>query len=69
MEWQKVESSNVAAFGYKAEERELHIRFNSGAEYVYFDVPANVVQAFMEADSKGRYLNENIKGVYEFVKA
>ncbi len=68
MEWQEVESSNIAAIGYDEDTHMLHVRFNYGAEYVYSDVPADVHKAFLAADSKGRYLNEHIKGAYEFKK-
>ncbi len=66
--WTLVESSNIVAIGYEEDEKQLHVQFNSGAEYVYDDVPAEVYQAFLDADSKGRYLNEYVKGVYEFKK-
>ena len=68
IEWKLVESSNIAAIGYDEETKELHVQFNSGSEYVYQDVPAGVYQDFLDADSKGKYLNEYIKGVYEFKK-
>lgn len=70
IDWVEVESSNIAAIGYDAdEEDDLYVRFNSGAEYVYHDVPEDVYNSFMDSDSKGKYLNEHIKGVYQFEKA
>lgn len=69
IKWTLVESSNVAAIGYENHEddmkAELHVRFKSGAEYIYSDVPQDVVQGFLDADSKGKFLNEHIKDVYE----
>ncbi len=68
VEWNLVESSNITAIGYDEEKRELRVQFKSGAEYIYSDVPQDVVQAFLAAESKGKYLNEHIKGVYEAEK-
>ncbi len=64
-----VDSSNVEAIGYDAEAQELHVRFlKSGATYVYYDVEEWVFQEFMQADSKGIYLNTNIKDRYQYGK-
>jgi len=64
-----VDSSNVEAIGYDAEMQELHVRFmKSGATYVYYDVEDWVFQEFMQADSKGIYLNTNIKDRYQYGK-
>lgn len=72
IEWTLVESSNVVAIGYEHHDdelkAELHVQFKSGTEYVYHDVPAGVVQDFLDADSKGKYLNEHIRGVYAYEK-
>lgn len=72
IQWTPVESSNVAAIGYENHDdelkAELYVRFKSGLEYVYHDVPAGVVQEFLDADSKGKYLNEHIKGAYAYEK-
>ena len=68
IEWTLVESSNIAAIGSEVGNPDLHVQFKSGAEYIYSDVPQDVVQAFLAAESKGKYLNEYIKGVYEAEK-
>ncbi len=66
--WQSVESSNIAQIGYDGDARELRVRFNSGAEYVYSEVPGTVFADFLDADSKGQFLNQNIKGAYEYAR-
>jgi len=66
--WSTAESSNIAMLGYDANTSELHVKFHSGAEYVYIGVPQEVFEGFLGAPSKGRYLNEAIKGVYEYYK-
>lgn len=66
--WQLVESTNITAIGYDEKMNQLHVQFNSGAEYVYNEVPPAVYQEFLDAESKGRYLNERIKGRYEYAR-
>jgi len=68
-EMHMVDSSNIESIGYDADARELHVRFlQSGETYVYYNVDEWIFTEFMAADSKGRYLNENIKNVYDFGK-
>ena len=62
-----VDSSNVEAIGYDPDTRELHVRFlRSGETYVYYNVEEWVFDEMMQADSKGTYLNINIKGHYDY---
>ena len=49
-----VESSMIQAVGYDPETRILEIVFNSGQTYCYDDVPPEVHQELMAADSKGQ---------------
>lgn len=64
-----VDSSNVEAIGYDPDSRELHVRFlKSGDIYVYYDVEEWVFQEFLQADTKGGYLNANIKDRYQYAK-
>ena len=64
-----VDSSNVEAIGHDPDVQELHVRFaKSGETYVYYGVEEWVFQEFLQADSKGIYLNINIKGRYQYGK-
>lgn len=63
-----VDSSNIEAIGYDDHAQELHVRFLSGATYVYHRVPREVFDAMMIASSKGSFLNREIKNVYDFSK-
>lgn len=57
-----VHSSSVAAIGYDARRKILEVEFReSGEVYRYFDVPAEEYKAFLAADSKGTYLNQQFK--------
>ncbi len=64
-----VESTNIAQIGYDTATQELRVRFNSGTEYIYQNVPGPVFADFLDADSKGKFLNLNIKGQYEYARA
>lgn len=64
-----VDSSNIEAIGYDSDAQELHVRFlNSGETYVYYNVEEWVFHEFMQADSKGTYLNRNIKERFPYSK-
>lgn len=61
-----VQSSNVASIGYDSVKRILEVEFKGGAVYQYDGVPISQYEAIMVAPSVGRYLNDHIKGVYEY---
>jgi len=56
-----VNSSSLRALGYDLEEQALEVEFHNGSLYRYEQVPADVVQALLEADSLGRYFNQVFK--------
>lgn len=57
-----VSSSDIASVGYEGST--LHIRFNFGGLYAYYNVPASIYNGLLNANSKGRYFHANIKGRY-----
>lgn len=64
----KVDSSNIDAIGYDKETKTLFVAYKTGVVYKYFDVPAEVYQKFLDAPSKGHFMNTEIKNIYSFVK-
>lgn len=66
--WVDVESSTIKSIAYDSENNCLYVRFVSGAEYRYLNVPYSVYKKFEEAPSKGVYLNSAIKENYSFEK-
>lgn len=42
----------------------LIVEFVSRGKYEFFDVPLDVISAFANAESAGRFFNENIRGQY-----
>jgi hypothetical protein len=68
MERTPVSSSNIGAIGYEAETQILEIEFINGRVYQYSGVSIDEYEAMMNADSKGKYFNANIKNRYPFTK-
>ena len=66
MKRQTVESSNLASIGYDSENEILEIEFNHGGIYQYFDVPHDVYEELMNAESHGKYFSANIRNDYEY---
>ncbi|MCU1526885.1 MAG: hypothetical protein JWP75_648 [Frondihabitans sp.] len=56
-----VDSSNIVQVGYDPATQELYVEFLDGRTYVYSPVPDVTYDEFMNADSKGSYLNREIK--------
>jgi hypothetical protein len=63
-----VHSRSLRAVAYDSLTGELVIRFWSGTKYRYADVPAEVHAGLMDADSKGSYFSEHIRGKYDYSK-
>jgi hypothetical protein len=59
-----VESSMIHAVGYDAETRTLEVIFNSGGIYFYDEVPPEVYEKLMAAQSKGQFMRSAILEVY-----
>jgi hypothetical protein len=66
MQRKPVSSSNIASIGYEPATEVLEVEFLDNSVYQYFNVPNFVYEALMAAPSHGVYLNENIKGQYQY---
>lgn len=64
MNRKNVESHNIQSIGW--ENDTLEVEFKNLALYQYTGVPKSIYLALMDAPSKGQYLNEHIKGTYEY---
>lgn len=51
----------IRRFMYVPESREMMVEFVSGRRYVYSEVPAEDVDAFRSAFSKGSHFNRQIR--------
>ncbi len=63
-----VESSNILEIGYDEPAEVLYVTFRNGMTYAYDMVPYIVYEELINAESIGQYLNNSIKGVYEYNK-
>lgn len=61
----KVESSNIQEIGYL--DNNLYVKYKSGT-YVYENVDKSIYESLLSSDSKGRFMNENIKSKYNYKK-
>jgi len=59
-----VESTALATVGYSMRLRALEIEFRNGAIYRYLDVAPDVYDALLQARSKARFYDENIRRKY-----
>lgn len=64
MKLRKVKSSNIESVGYENEN--LYIQYQSGAIYKYKNVPKVIYESLIDSDSKGRFMNSEIKNKYLF---
>ena len=61
MERRPVESAVIRSVGYDDRERTLDVELRSGAVYRYFDVPPEVHQGLLTAESRGRFYDQEVK--------
>lgn len=61
IQWQSVDSSNIEAVAYDAEEKQIFVRFKDGAEWVYDNCEQKLFDSFLNAPSIGKFFHANIK--------
>jgi KTSC domain-containing protein len=62
------ESTAIRAIRYDAERQRLVVRFIDGDEYAFVGVPGEVHRSFADAESKGRFFAEEVRGHYPYNK-
>ncbi len=69
MERIPVSSSNIASIGYDLSNSTLEVEFLNGGLYKYYGVSESTYNDFMNASSKGTFLDQQIKKAgYQFRK-
>ena len=66
---ESVSSTNISEIGYDPGERTLYVKFRSGYEYRYHEVPQSVYDDLRASGSAGTYLFHNVSGVYPMRRA
>jgi hypothetical protein len=67
MTWLLLESRMLAAAAYDERKQILHLRFRkTGDVYRYFEFPATDYQAFLNAESRGRFFLAHIRDRFPY---
>jgi hypothetical protein len=67
MDWQPLESEMLASVAYDAEKQILYLRFRkTGDVYRYFEFRTAEYQAFLDAESRGRFFLAHIRGCFPY---
>ena len=66
--WHILASTMLRAVAYDPESRELRVRFASGTNYRYSDVPPEIVETLVDpaTTSPGRYFNDHVRDVFDY---
>ena len=68
MERERVDSTSVSSVGYDPRSETLEVEFRNGGVYRYLEVPEDEWRLLRSAESKGSYLNTQIKPTYRYRK-
>ena len=68
MDRRTVRSRSVASAGYDERSRTLEVEFTNGSVYQYSDVPLGVYEQLLSAESIGRFVNQQIRNLYRYVR-
>jgi lysyl-tRNA synthetase class 2 len=63
-----VQSTLMTSIRYDNKTRALDVTFMSGETYRYSNVPRDIYVALLDAESKGEFFNNHVKGVFHFAK-
>lgn len=58
-------SSFIKGFEFETDTNELTVNFKNAKSYKYFDVPVETFDLMRVAESKGKFLHENLKDKYK----
>lgn len=58
-------SSFISDIKYSGKSRTLLVKLKSEKIYKYKNVPRDIAVSFAEAESKGKFFNQNISGIYD----
>ena len=63
IQFTEVKSSNIISVGHDG--TNLYVNYKSGT-YKYENVDRSIYESLISSESKGRFMNENIKGKYNY---
>jgi lysyl-tRNA synthetase class 2 len=62
------ESSSIGGYGYNANTKTLVVEFKRSGRYTYNNVPSDVYEGLVKAESKGEYVNTRVKNVFGYTR-
>ena len=62
--WVKIDSSNIASIAH--DDETLFVEFKGGGKYKYMMVPVATYADLLESESKGSFLNQRVKGSFQY---
>ena len=65
IQFTEVQSSNIISIGHDG--TNLYVNYKSGT-YKYENVDKSVYESLLTSESKGRFMNEHIKGRYNYTR-
>lgn len=68
MQMKPINSSNISAIGHNPYTNTMRVQFANGNTYAYHDVPRDVHEALVNADSVGSHFSQNIRNAYKYTK-
>lgn len=66
IKWTDVDSSNVSGVAHDPHENVLYVRFGRGAVYAYKNADNGVFTNMLNAQSVGKFLNDQIKPFHPY---
>ena len=64
-----LKSSHIISTGYSRAEHILYIKFKGNSVYRYYDVPSTIFDAFLAAESHGKFAHANIYKAFRYEPA
>jgi hypothetical protein len=68
MEMVPIDSDGVRAIGYDPATQTMHVEFETGALFEYYEVPPDVYQTFMASSAKGSFVSQVLEPGYRSVR-
>lgn len=61
MEWVNIYSAGMKKIGFDDQQKEFHIKYDSGSYVIYYEVQDSHYIAFLASDDKLDYFEKNIQ--------
>ena len=66
IEMKNLSSSQIKSIGYDIDLGDMYVEFHNGKVYKYVNVPEWTYNAFLKADSPGKFFHSEIKNHFDY---